>query len=371
MRGVVLLTGGTGTLGRELVRRLRQDPDAPRLVLLSRAPSRGDGEVTVVQGDLRAVSHLGLDGGTYEELRHLVTHIVHCAAATRFTLPLYDARAVNVTGTQQVLDFAADCPRLQGIACFSTVYVSGRRTGTFGEDDCGDAGAGFVNSYEQSKAEMEELVRAAMPRLPIVVLRLSTIIGDSRTGTVTGFNALHHALRLLYQGLVPMMPGEASTEIDLIPLDFAADASHALVRGMAQMGCAVRDGQGVDAGRVYHLCAGHSRSTTVGTLLDATMSAFTRYRPAWRKRTVERPAFADVRTYELFVRSVEEAGNEVLLGATRSVQALAWQLAYPKTFDDRRAAAVLAPLGIRPPAVLEYFPGIVRYCIETNWGAAA
>ena len=207
-----------------------------------------------------------------------------------------------------------------------------------------------------------------MSRLPIILLRLSTIIGDSRTGTVTGFNALHHALRLLYQGLVPMMPGSASTEIDLIPLDFAADASHALVRGMSAGAQGV---QGVEAGRVYHVCAGHARSTTAGTLLDATMSAFTRYRPAWRKRTVERPAFADAGTWELFIRSVEEAGNDVLLGATRSVEALAWQLAYPKTFDHRRAASILEPLGIRAPAVLDYYPGIVRYCVESNWGLAA
>lgn len=362
MRRTILVTGGTGTLGRELVRRLQRDPDAPRLVLLSRTRSAADGEVTMLQGDLRAFPRLGLDATTYEALRQDVTHIVHCAAATRFTLPLEEARAANVSGTHSVLDFAEACPRLEGIACFSTVYVSGRLTGVFGEDDCSDAGAGFVNSYEQSKAEMEEVVRAAMPRLPIVLLRLSTIIGDSRTGAVTGFNALHHALRLLYQGLVPMMPGSASTEIDLIPLDFAADASHALMRDM---------GQGVEAGRVYHLCAGHARSTPVGTLLDATMSAFMQYRPAWRKRTVERPAFADARTWELFIRSVEEAGNEVLLGATRSVEALAWQLAYPKTFDDRRAAGILVPLGIRAPAVLDYYPGIVRYCIESNWGLAA
>ncbi|HSA55526.1 MAG TPA: SDR family oxidoreductase [Gemmatimonadaceae bacterium] len=362
MRRTILVTGGTGTLGRELVRRLRQDPDAPRVLVLARTATITDAGASVVRGDLLARPRLGIDPASYDELRREVTHVVHCAAATRFTLPLEEARSVNVAGTRAVLELAAECRRLQGIACFSTVYVSGRRTGVFAESDCGDAGAGFVNSYEQSKAEMEELVRGAISQLPIVLFRLSTIIGDSRTGTVTGFNALHQALRLLYQGLVPMMPGEATTEIDLIPLDFAADASHALLRCM---------GQGVEAGHVYHLCAGHARSTAVGTLLDATMSAFTRHRPAWRRRTVERPAFADARTYELFVRSVEEAGNEVLLGATRAVQAMAWQLAYPKTFDDRRAAAMLDPLGIRAPAVLDYYPEIVRYCVETNWGTTA
>ncbi len=76
-------------------------------------------------------------------------------------------------------------------------------------------------------------------------------------------------------------------------------------------------------------------------------------------------------TYELFVRTVEEAGNEVLLQATRAVQAFAYQLAYPKIFDARHASAVLAPAGIEAPHVLDYYDAVVRWCIATNWGAAA
>ena len=38
---------------------------------------------------------------------------------------------------------------------------------------------------------------------------------------------------------------------------------------------------------------------------------------------------------------MEEAGNQVLLQATRAVQAFAYQLAYPKVFDARGADAVL------------------------------
>jgi len=76
-------------------------------------------------------------------------------------------------------------------------------------------------------------------------------------------------------------------------------------------------------------------------------------------------------TYELFVRTVEEAGNDVLLQATRAVQAFAYQLAYPKVFDARRAEAVLGPAGIEAPRVLDYYDSVVRWCIESNWGAAA
>jgi hypothetical protein len=84
-----------------------------------------------------------------------------------------------------------------------------------------------------------------------------------------------------------------------------------------------------------------------------------------------RPALVDLDTYELFVRSVEEAGNTVLLQATRAVQAFAYQLAFPKVFDAGRAESVLRPAGIDVPPVLDYYDRVVRWCVETNWGAPA
>jgi hypothetical protein len=68
---------------------------------------------------------------------------------------------------------------------------------------------------------------------------------------------------------------------------------------------------------------------------------------------------------------VEEAGNDVLRQATRAVQAFAYQLAYPKSFDARRAEAALVGSGVTAPDVLDFYPKVVRHCVETSWGAAA
>ena len=358
-RRTILVTGGTGTLGVELVSRLARAGNAS-VVVLARGtvrprPAALPPGVGTLTGDVRHGPTLGLEASDGATLRERVTDIVHCAADTTFNRPLADARATNVAGTQAVLVFAKECRHLQRMAVFSTVYVAGRTTGCFAEEDVGGAD-GFVNSYEQSKAEMEAVVRDAMRELPIAIYRLSTIIGDSRTGEVGGLNAIHHALRLLYQGLAPMVPGRETGLVDLIPVDFAADASHHLFE------------REFSAGATYHLCAGASRSATLGALLDATMMAFEQYRPAWRKRSIARPAIVELETYELFVRSVEEAGNQVLLQATRAVQAFAYQLAYPKVFDGRRAESVLAPAGVAAPNVLDYYDRIVRWCVETNWG---
>lgn len=367
-QSVVLLTGGTGSLGRELLRELlrdpgvrvhalTRDPESSRAHALLEADGAASGRVTLTHGDVTHAD-LGLPSTEADALRRTVTHVIHAAADTSFNAPLERARAVNVGGTRNVLAFASACDQVTAVACASTLYVAGTRTGTILESDT-EQPDGWVNAYEQSKHEMEAVVRSSMQTLPVSLYRLSTIIGHSETGAVTGFNAIHHALRLFYRGLAPMVPGRLSTPVDLVPMDFAARALSALAV------------QGFEPGRTYHIAAGSARSCSLDELLDETVAVFRRTRPAWRKRRIERPAVVDSGTYALFVRSVEESGNAVLQQATRAVQAFAWQLAYPKEFDTRLTDAALAPFGVSAPCVRDYYGRVVRYCVETSWGSAA
>jgi nucleoside-diphosphate-sugar epimerase len=311
-------------------------------------------DVSIVEGDICAGPSLGLSPVVIESLTATTTHIIHCGGSTSFTLPLAEARELNVEGTRNVLDFARHCASLQSAAFFSTVYVSGRRSGTFAETDTGDAGFGFVNTYEQSKSEMEALVRAAMGELPILLLRLSTVVGDSRTGAVRGFNAVHQAIRLLYNGLAPMIPGDAQTGVDIVSSDFVAEAALHLIDHFP-------------AGGVFHLASGPEAST-LDDLIGSTVESLVRFRPAWRKRAIERPLLVDLDTYELFVRSVEETGNDVLRSATRSIRTFAYQLAHPKLFATAKASAALSGSGIVPRPPLDFYPRVVKYCLESNWG---
>jgi len=368
-RASILLTGATGAVGSDLLSRLarredltinvvvrRNDKDPVERVRSLLHHAEVSAAVNVVEGDIGAGSTLGIRDDLHRDLQRDTTHIIHCAGSTSFTLPIASARSANVDGSRNVLAFARNCPALECGAFLSTVYVSGKRCGDFAECDFGDDGRGFVNSYEESKAEMEEMVRDAMEELPLILVRLSTVVGDSATGRVTHFNTIHNAVRLLYSGLAPMIPGDRNEPVDIVSSDFVADAVLQLVEHAPRPG-------------VFHVAAGRESSNTLGDIIDETMSALAQYRPQWRKRRVEKPLIVDLDTYELFVKSVEETGNSVLREATKSIRTFAYQLAHPKVFETREAAATLAWSGIAPQPSLAYYPRVVKYCLETNWGA--
>jgi nucleoside-diphosphate-sugar epimerase len=364
----IFLTGATGAIGGDLLRKLairqgcrinvlvrRTDRDPAERVKAIVGDVNVRASLNVLEGDIAAGPSLGLDGAAFAALTRETSHIIHAAGSTSFTLSLPAARAANVLATGNMLRFARECGSLECGAFLSTVYVSGKRRGVFDESEYGDAGQGFVNSYEQSKSEMEQLIRDAMRELPLILVRLSTVVGDSITGRVSGFNTIHHAIRLLYNGLAPMIPGDPMEPVDIVSSDFVADATLHLTEHAPAPG-------------VFHLAAGRDSCTSLDELIGETVSALARFRPEWRKRAVEKPLIVDLDTYELFVRSVEETGNPVLQGATRSIHTFACQLAHPKVFETHRATATLAGSGISPRPALDFYPRVVKYCLESNWG---
>ena len=93
---MILLTGGTGFIGRAVLPLLAERPGNRIVVLSRRAPHFADGSVTFLAGDVRH-PRLGLDTARYDELRCAVTGIIHLAGDIRFDAPLDEARAANST----------------------------------------------------------------------------------------------------------------------------------------------------------------------------------------------------------------------------------------------------------------------------------
>jgi long-chain acyl-CoA synthetase len=240
----VLLTGATGFLGAQVARRLltctdfavhalvrTQDP-AQAAFRLSRtwwdwpelAQAIGS-RVQVLAGDV-AQPRLGLDHDTYAGLVRGLTHIIHTAADLRVNAPIAELRQTNLHGAEHVLDLAQAAQADHGLARFShvsTAYVAGGRGGPVPEDALTDQ-YGFSCAYELSKYEGERRVQAARDHLPISVFRPGMIVGDSRTGEIKTFNTFYFPLRLYLSGRLPLVPGSRTQPVNLVPVDYVADA---------------------------------------------------------------------------------------------------------------------------------------------------
>jgi thioester reductase-like protein len=353
----VLITGASGLIGSALGRRFLREPAALYALVRQRQPNWAEPRRTKVGLLASDITRplLGLPASAYQEMASTVTEILHCAARTDFRVSQAEAEQVNVEGTRNVLAFASRCKKLQKVGVLSTAYVAGRRQGLIREEDL-DHRWGFVNAYEASKYRMERLLRKASGHLPIAVYRLSTVVGNARSGRVEQFNFLHRALRLYHRGWVPMVPGEATGVIDLISSDYAAAAVFHLFH------------VNFAPGKTYHIVAGEKNSLRLGELLESTEALFARFDGCWRRRAVTPPPIVALETFRLLERSVHETGNVFLEQIASTMGTFAPQLSYPKLFADPNTRAGLRGSGIRPAPLTAYYPRIIRYCLRSRWG---
>ena len=355
----LLLTGATGLVGSELLQHLlAARPDRPAN-LLTRRRSRLDvwanqPQVAVLEGDITAPG-LGLEASQEAELQRTLTEIIHCAAETRFGLPLDEARATNVEGTENVLQFALGCPRLEKFAHVSTVYVAGRSSGRIPEARL-RPGNGFSNTYQQSKYEAEERVARCMSRIPAAIFRLSSIIGDSRTGRVRQFNYVHQILKLFPRNVLPVAPGDPEAPLDLIPTDWAVSALAYLFES------------GFAPGRVYQLCAGPERSLPLREILGLTREVFENHPKAKRWLPIRVPELVPLPEYQAFVEESRRNGDRLLNELLRVLDLFLPHLGIFQAFENTYTMAALAPSGLELPAIRETYTKVLDYCLESDWG---
>lgn len=241
-----LLTGATGFLGRNVLRRLLDRPDCEQVICLVRSPERlrrqvGDDRVLAVAADLTA------DGlGLAEDDLGPVDHLVHVAAVYDIASGDEVNHATNVDGTRRVIELAERI----GAGCLhhvSSVAVAGDQAGRFTEDDF-DTGQRLLSPYHRTKFAAEQLVRETTG-VPWRVYRPSMVVGDSRTGemdkadgpyyVLPALDRMAHLLGPVRSPLPVPVPDLGATNI--VPVDYVADAMVELIHR-----------PGLD-GRAFHL----------------------------------------------------------------------------------------------------------------------
>jgi thioester reductase-like protein len=334
--GRVLLTGATGFVGMEVLARYLERSDR-EITCLVRANSDHDARLRVdgvlrdlfgrghkgyarrvktLAADLTAPS-LGLSPRRRDDLAAQVSTIVHSAASVSFALP--------------------EKGGLDRYAQVSTAYVAGTHDGRFCEADL-DVGQSFRNSYEQSKFEAEQLVRSQGTDLPWMIMRPSIVVGDRTSGWTAAFNVLYWPLRAFSAGVFKTMPATPESPLDVVSIDYVADAIHELCEGPAQ------------AGETYLLTAG-TDATTMGEVANLASHYFRRPLP-----TVVSPA------------EFISADGGMSQAALESSRVYFPYFSISTVFDNAATRARLMPAGIQASPLNDYLERLLDFATRSRWG---
>jgi thioester reductase-like protein len=262
----VLVTGATGFIGGEVVRRLEtftrgsiwclvrargDEGPAERLAARYRRSGRGcrpRPNVRAIGGDV-TLPHWGLPAEELARITRDVDVIIHSAADTSFVADSNTERT-NVEGVRGLIDLARRCPRHPLVVYLSTATNAGSVTPHAclrEEDGCRPDNQHF-NGYTHSKAVAEALLRES--GLPVLTLRPSIVLS-------AGLPDPDFAKQILW--CVPLMrcfralPLDPDSRLDLVDVGFVADAAVALLRRPRRFDC-------------YHISAGPSGAVTIGQL---------------------------------------------------------------------------------------------------------
>lgn len=192
--------------------------------------------IRLVEGDI-TFEHLGLNDTDYTNLGHTITTVIHSAAMVKHYGNFKDFEAVNINGTNEVLNFCKNFNlRLMHI---STISVSGNALAeqsnveqAFTEDKNFDEtnfyiGQNIENLYIKSKFEAEKLVLdAIMEGLPAYILRMGNLTSRFSEGKFQQNhfeNAFVNRFKSILQiGYAPDYLLKTYTEFT--PIDYCGDA---------------------------------------------------------------------------------------------------------------------------------------------------
>ena len=359
----IFLTGSTGYIGAHVAANLLQDHGASLNVLV-RARDSHEAEVRlwhalqlhldfprfyehlqtrvrVFRGDL-TTSDFGLARDDYDRLIHTTDSVIHCAASLNRKSEK-SCLNVNLRGTLEVLQLAMRVHHYHGLRRFShvsTVAVAGKRQDeVVTEDKSIDWNRSDYDPYARTKKFCEHMIRQLLPEVPITIFRPSIVLGDSRRAETTQFDMVK---AFVFLAGLPVLPFRPSDKVDIVNVDFVADAIATLHQ---------REQTRFDT---YHLSSGRE-SQTFRELTNALAAAQQRRRPIFAS-VLERP-------FTSGVNFLSNYKNKLSYGASLMKVFMPY-LVWNTVFDNTR---VVSELGRKPVPFSQYSFPLLKFSRETNF----
>jgi thioester reductase-like protein len=241
----IFLTGSTGYIGAHVAANLLRDHGAALNVLVrARDASEAEGRlwqalqlhlgfpqfyeylqtrVRVFRGDLTEPG-FGMARDEYDRLVHTTDSVIHCAASLNRKSEK-SCLNVNLRGTLEVLTLARQAEHYHGLRRFSqvsTVAVAGKRQNeVVTEDKSIDWERSDYDPYARTKKFCEHMMRVLLPETPKTIFRPSIVLGDSRYAETTQFDMVK---AFVFLAGLPVLPFRPADEIDIVNVDFVAEA---------------------------------------------------------------------------------------------------------------------------------------------------
>lgn len=248
---VILLTGITGFLGRQVACELLRNSDV-RLICLIRHRTDETGQIRLARslesagidvemlkeriealtGDV-AEPNLGLDAEAYASLAGRIDAVYHCAALVDWVRSYGQLYRMNVGGVLNLIRLACrgHAKRLVFVSSIAVCYARGGPKYIDETTDMMPYVSGMPLGYARSKCVAETLLRQAAERgLPVTVLRPALIAGDSASGVASPTDML----AALIQGCIATgMAIDTDWMLDCVPVDFVARVMASIPQGDA------------------------------------------------------------------------------------------------------------------------------------------
>jgi thioester reductase-like protein len=359
----IFLTGSTGYIGAHVAAGLLQR-HGDRLNLLVRANQEHEAEVrlwnslqlhfsfpqfheylrnriTIYRGDLTD-PRFGLSAGDYAQLAQTTDSIIHCAAS----LNRKSEKAclnVNLRGTLEVIKLATAAHHHHGLCRFShvsTVAVAGQRSNeVVREDDAIQWDRSDYDPYARTKKFCEHMIRELLPDVPRTIFRPSIVLGDSRHAQTTQFDMVR---AFVFLAGLPLLPFRADDKVDIVPVNYVADAVVALHQKPRP------------DHEIYHLSSG-TQSQTYRELTHALNRARGKRSPIFAP-SLEKP-------FTAMVNWLSNRQGALGRGASLMKVFLPY-LVWNTVFDNRR---VVGELGAAPAPFSEYSYPLLKFSTESHF----